>query len=247
MGCRTTHLGPWGFRSSSRLCTKVSTLHSCVLSWAVLCCGALAVVLAHIQCAAVRCTVTGLKAPIVSSQCMSQAVKLTCACVCCWAFMPWCCMAGHVRHVDIGGCSFLAPPTHQLAGTNGISSSSAPAPRPKSPKLKSAKKGKTQPAAASSAAKAGKSTNSKAKSATGKQKQTDTAQNTGSEGSAGPRGVSATPACALRKIGGQAGCAASAFDVREPDGVYTLDLALPPDRQVSKGLWHACKALHVPA
>ena len=36
----------------------------------------------------------------------------------------------------------------------------------------------------------------------------------------------------MKQIGGQAGSAASAFSVREPDGCYTLDLALPSDRQV---------------
>jgi hypothetical protein len=137
--------------------------------------------------------------------------------------------AGHVRHVDIAGCSFLGPPTRQLAGT-GSSTGSASAPdKLKAPRSGSGKKGpkKTKPKSAGAGA---------AAKGTAKKRQGTAAGGKGKKagGKSARAAVSAGAAAAGAKQvgGGQTGSAAAAFDAREPDGCYTLDLALPSDRQV---------------
>jgi hypothetical protein len=132
-----------------------------------------------------------------------------------------------VRHVDIAGCSFLAAPTRQLAGTNSSSGGggNSKTASPASTKSGKGKKGKQagkqtqQGAAVSSKPQSAVSTKATSSAATGRSGK-------------GTAAAAAAAAAGMKQIGGPAGSAAATFSVREPDGCYTLDLAVPSDRQV---------------
>lgn len=120
-----------------------------------------------------------------------------------------CCAAGHRRHVNIAGCSFLAAPTQQL-GITGNSSSGAKAASPTKPAKgkgcsKGQKKQEGKAAAAGAAAASHKPAAADGKAAAkGKKGGNSAAAATAKKGTGA--------AAAVKQIGGQAGSAAAAFD-----------------------------------